>query len=73
MSPKQVSRPRTQVYKNTRTEVHDDSRTQRERERGQAERAVLDRELEDLLDEIDDVLESNAMELVTNFVQQGGQ
>ncbi len=30
-------------------------------------------ELDDLLDEIDDVLETNAEEFVKNYVQKGGQ
>jgi prokaryotic ubiquitin-like protein Pup len=38
-------------------------------ERGEALKAELD----DLLDEIDDVLESNAEEFVKAYVQKGGQ
>ena len=33
----------------------------------------LKAELDDLLDEIDDVLETNAEEFVKNYVQKGGQ
>ena len=33
----------------------------------------LKAELDDLLDEIDEVLESNAEEFVKNYVQKGGQ
>lgn len=33
----------------------------------------LKAELDDLLDEIDDVLESNAEEFVKSYVQKGGQ
>ncbi len=39
-----------------------------------AERAeALKAELDDLLDEIDGVLEANAEEFVSGYVQQGGQ
>lgn len=34
---------------------------------------VLDQEVDDLLDEIDIVLESNAEEFVKNYIQKGGQ
>ncbi len=33
----------------------------------------LKKDLDDLLDEIDEVLESNAEEFVKNYVQKGGQ
>ena len=33
----------------------------------------LKAEMDDLLDEIDDVLETNAEEFVKNYVQKGGQ
>ncbi len=36
-------------------------------------RAELDSEVDSLLSEIDDVLESNAEEFVRSFVQKGGQ
>jgi ubiquitin-like protein Pup len=58
------------------TEIHEDSRTARERSRGDAERAVVERELNemnDLLDEIDGVLEENAEEFVKAYVQKGGE
>lgn len=35
--------------------------------------AAIKDELDDLLDEIDDVLETNAEEFVKNYVQKGGQ
>ena len=35
--------------------------------------ADLERELDDLLDEVDAVLEENAEEFVKNYVQKGGQ
>ncbi|MCL8025863.1 ubiquitin-like protein Pup [Nocardioides bruguierae] len=34
---------------------------------------ALDNEVDDLLDEIDDVLETNAEEFVKSFIQKGGQ
>jgi len=34
---------------------------------------ALDGEVDDLLDEIDDVLESNAEEFVKSFIQKGGE
>lgn len=39
---------------------------------GESKAAIKD-ELDDLLDEIDDVLETNAEEFVKNYVQKGGQ
>ncbi|MBM44807.1 MAG: ubiquitin-like protein Pup [Acidimicrobiaceae bacterium] len=43
-----------------------------ETETGQAGEE-LKAELDDLLDEIDDVLETNAEEFVKNYVQKGGE
>ena len=54
-------------------EVHDDSRTQRERTRSDAERAALTEEMDAILEEIDEVLEENAEEFVKGYVQKGGQ
>lgn len=34
---------------------------------------ALDADVDDLLDEIDDVLESNAEDFVKSFIQKGGQ
>jgi ubiquitin-like protein Pup len=34
---------------------------------------ALDSEVDDILDEIDDVLESNAEDFVKSFIQKGGQ
>lgn len=34
---------------------------------------ALDHEVDDILDEIDDVLESNAEDFVKSFIQKGGQ
>jgi ubiquitin-like protein Pup len=57
----------------TGTEVHEDSRTQRERERGQARRAEIERGIDDLLEEVDDLLEENAEEFLKGYVQKGGE
>ncbi len=40
---------------------------------GGARKPELDSEVDSLLDEIDDVLETNAEEFVRSFVQKGGQ
>lgn len=40
---------------------------------GGAKKPELDSEVDSLLDEIDDVLETNAEEFVRSFVQKGGQ
>ncbi len=57
----------------TGTEVHEDSRTARERERGQARRAEIEREMDEILDEIDGLLEENAEEFVKAYTQKGGE
>lgn len=36
-------------------------------------KASLDADVDDLLDEIDDVLETNAEDFVKSFIQKGGQ
>ena len=63
---------RVTVDRNTRTEVHQDSRTQRERERGDKERAALDDAMDGELDEIDRILEENA-EALANYQAEGGE
>lgn len=68
---KRESLPRS-PFKRRATEVHGDSRTKRERERGAAERAALAQELDDLLDELEDIIEQNE-EVLTNYKQQGGE
>ncbi len=40
---------------------------------GQERREKLSAETDDILDEIDDVLESNAEDFVRSYVQKGGQ
>lgn len=72
MKQGRVSRPRSHVHAPP-TQTHDDSRTQRERQRGQAEAAAIKREMEDILDEIDRVLETNAEEFLQGYVQRGGE
>lgn len=71
------SRTRSQDAYPRPTEVHEDSRTQRVRERGQAEAKALAAELKDgmdeMLDEIDSVLETNAQDFVEGYRQVGGQ
>lgn len=39
----------------------------------EAKSGAIKDELDDLLDEIDDVLETNAEEFVKNYVQKGGE
>jgi ubiquitin-like protein Pup len=70
---KQTHAPRTRVSMNTRTEVLQDTRTARERTRGQEKRATLEREMDEMLDEIDGVLEENAQAFVDGYVQKGGE
>jgi len=36
-------------------------------------REALDNDIDDILDEIDDVLETNAEDFVKSFIQKGGQ
>lgn len=55
------------------TVVHADSRTQRERTRGDTERKALTDEMDSMLQEIDDVLEVNAEAFVKSYVQLGGE
>jgi hypothetical protein len=60
------------------TEVHEDTRTARQRQRGQAERAALDAELDDFLHEVDEVLDDSeemrdAQAFIDSFKQRGGQ
>ncbi len=38
-----------------------------------ARKEALDSDIDDILDEIDEVLESNAEDFVKSFVQKGGQ
>ncbi|MFM9085603.1 MAG: ubiquitin-like protein Pup [Acidimicrobiia bacterium] len=65
-------RARAQRTKRARDERADDARTADATEAPeQGER--LKAELDDLLDEIDDVLETNAEDFVKSYVQKGGE
>lgn len=55
-------------HKSDEAAVEEEVRTNEENSSG----AIKD-ELDDLLDEIDDVLETNAEEFVKNYVQKGGE
>ena len=65
--PKRVQKPRA-PFRRKAEQVHEDSRTQRVRERGAAEMAALD----EILDEIDQIIEENR-EALENYEQMGGQ
>jgi ubiquitin-like protein Pup len=61
-----VQKPRARVKKNTRTEEDQQPRPQVKRE-------TVQRELDELLDEVDSVLEENAEVFVKGYVQKGGE
>lgn len=63
-----VQKPRTQVQKNTRTEVIEDHQA-----RGEAKRKTLNDEIDQMVEEIDEVLEQNAEEFISGYVQKGGE
>lgn len=72
MVPRMSERARAQRTKRAREERADDARTADATEAPeQGER--LKAELDDLLDEIDDVLETNAEDFVKSYVQKGGE
>lgn len=72
MVPRMSERARAQRTKRARDERADDARTADATEAPeQGER--LKAELDDLLDEIDDVLETNAEDFVKSYVQKGGE
>lgn len=48
-------------------------KTSQEPEQTEAKKLETDTNIDDLLDEIDGVLESNAEEFVSQYVQKGGQ
>jgi ubiquitin-like protein Pup len=56
-----------------RSRVDDKREVTREPDSPASDRFDPVAEFDDLLDEIDDVLESNAEEFVRNYVQKGGQ
>lgn len=71
--PTRTHKERPHGHRLRATVVHEDKRTARERDRAAEEKAALDAEMDDLLDDIDEVLESNAEEFVKGFVQKGGE
>ena len=60
-------RERVNSHKRPRAEAADESTAHR------VDTADLERELDDLLDEVDAVLEENAEEFVKGYIQKGGQ
>jgi ubiquitin-like protein Pup len=63
-----------QEQKHTAKSGQDDLEVQDAPETDVAERKEsLDADVDDILDEIDDVLESNAEDFVKSFIQKGGQ
>lgn len=73
MAQQRMKQERPRGHRLRASEVHEDTRTQRERDRGAKERAALDDEMDDLLEDIDAVLEENAAEFVQGYVQKGGE
>lgn len=63
-----VRKQRTVVKKNTRTEVIDQPPA-----KSTAKREAIQREMDELLEDIDGVLEENAQEFVNAYVQKGGE
>ena len=56
------------------SETEEQQQSEETTESSVAERKeALDTEVDDLLDEIDDVLETNAEDFVKSFIQKGGQ
>ena len=63
-----------QEQKQPRKSTQDEAATEEAAVTDVAERKeVIDADVDSLLDEIDDVLETNAEEFVRSFVQKGGQ
>ncbi|MCC5951253.1 MAG: ubiquitin-like protein Pup [Acidimicrobiia bacterium] len=62
---------REQIRKSTSS--RSDEETVEEAPAGSEKGEQLKAELDDLLDEIDDVLETNAEDFVKSYVQKGGQ
>lgn len=73
MGQRRTHQDRPKGHRLRASQVHEDTRTSRERDRGAKERAALDQEMDDLLEEIDGVLEQNAEEFVKGYVQKGGE
>ena len=67
---------RKQIHKPTspQRERVDDSQSSQDEALSEPEKSTAEEsELDDLLDEIDELLESNAEDFVKNYVQKGGQ
>ena len=63
-----------QEQKQPRKSSQDETATEEVAETDVAERKeALDNDVDDLLDEIDDVLETNAEDFVKSFIQKGGE
>lgn len=69
--PSQLHKDRAGAFRR-RQEVHEDSRTQRARERADAERAEVQDGLDDLMEEIDAILEENE-EALSSYTAVEGQ
>jgi len=71
----QVSQERAKHYVSTDEELSDDQIRAAREKSGQlaTAEAVSNEDLDQLLEDIDDVLETNANEFVSHFVQRGGQ
>ena len=68
--PLSRQKPRVRIGMNTRTEAFKDSREKRQPQRDARE---LRDELDDLLDDIDSILEENATEFVSQYIQKSGE
>lgn len=62
---------REQIQKSSRSESDPEPALEERATSGSGER--LKAELDDLLEEIDEVLETNAEEFVNSYIQKGGQ
>ncbi|WP_028473105.1 ubiquitin-like protein Pup [Nocardioides alkalitolerans] len=63
-----------QEHKQPRRSTDDETSTTEEVQTDVAERKeALDGDVDDILDEIDEVLESNAEDFVKSFIQKGGE
>jgi ubiquitin-like protein Pup len=63
-----------QEQKQPRRSAETDESVETAPETGVAERKeALDNDIDDILDEIDDVLETNAEDFVKSFIQKGGE
>ena len=72
MAKKEQAKLRTRVTRNTGTVV-EDSRPNRERTRTAEKAAAIESEMDAILADIDDVLEVNAQEFISQYVQKGGE